>query len=74
MKCDNFERLSNSVDNQYECQTLCELHAGCIAILYSHQEGETEICYSCDNDILTTNQITSDKEYGFYRKPGKIRL
>ena len=64
--------LETSVNTQDGCQALCEskTRSECVGISYSHKIGNTDYCYLCRDDTLTS----VIKEFGFYRRPGTFKI
>ena len=55
------------VENQLQCQALCEADIGCLGISYSYDttHGYENECYICKGDDLVDGGVSG---LGFYRK------
>ena len=64
--CDNYMKpATNDTENQQTCQELCEENNACIGMSYSYKESQTNWCYICLDDNLST----ATDNVAFYRKP-----
>ena len=68
MKCSPYI-VSETVQNQHECQAYCLENSECVGLLYSHKAGYGADCMICTHD----NLLSSTNSFGFYRRPGSVQ-